>query len=115
VSDPGQKPHLVSIQQAVAATDDYGGETLTWHTSATAWAEVLYGTGQERREAAQENASQTATFIFDWGPTTTAAIRPTWRLYCFDTVWDVASAVVVGANREVHVTAVANLDAAIDS
>lgn len=114
MSQPGQRPHLVEIQQAVTVTDDYGGESQTWHTSATAWAEVRYGTGQERREAAQENASQAATFVFDWGPET-AAIRPTWRLYCFDTVWDVASAVVVGANREVHATAVANLDAAVDS
>lgn len=112
--DQGQRPHLVRIQRATTVVDDYGGETLTWYDYATAWAQVLYGTGQERREAAQENASQAATFDFDYNPDV-AAIRPTWRLYCFDTVWDVSSAVIIGANRAVHVTAVANLDAAIDS
>lgn len=87
---------------------------MTWHDLAMGYAAVRYGTGQERREAAQENASMSATFEFDWNPTI-AATRPTDRLYCFDTVWDVASAVVVGANRDVHITAVANLDAEIDS
>lgn len=109
MSDPGQRPHLVHIQEAVTVTGTLGGETKTWSDSGTAWAEVLYGSGQERREAAQENATQAATFIFDWSPQV-AAIQPTWRLYCFDIAWDVASAVTVGANKEVHVTAVANLD-----
>lgn len=114
MTDPGERPHLVSIQQAISATDDYGGETKTWHEVGTAYALVLYGTGQERREAAQDNATQAATFNFDWN-SMVAGILPTDRLYCFDTVWDVASAVVVGGNKEVHVTATANLDAAIDS
>lgn len=114
MTDPGQRPHLVRIQRSVTATDDYGGETKTWHDLATAWARVRYGTGQERREAAQERATQAATFEFDWNPET-SAIRPTDRLYCFDAVWDVASAVTIGANAEVHVTAIANLDAEIDS
>lgn len=110
----GERPHFVTIQRATTAVDDYGGETKTWHTLATGWAAVRYGTGQERREAAQENAAVAATFEFDWNPTV-AAIRPTDRLYCFDTVWDVASAVIIGGNSEVHVTTTANLDAEIDS
>ena len=108
--DAGNRPHLVRLQQATITTGTLGGETKTWHDIGTAWAAILYGTGQERREAAQENASQAATFMFDWSPQT-AALRPTDRLYVFDTVWDIASAVVIGGNREVHVTAVANLDA----
>lgn len=114
MTQPGERPHYVLIQRAVTSADDYGGETKTWHTQATGYAAVRYGTGQERREAAQENASQAATFEFDWSPTL-SAVQPTDRLYCFDTVWDVASAVVVGANRDVHITAIANLDAEIDS
>lgn len=112
--DPGNRPHLVRIQAPVTATGTLGGETHTWHDEGTAWAAVLYGTGQERREAAQENATQQATFNFDYSPET-AGIRTTWRLYVFDTVWDVHSAVIIGANRDVHVTATANLDAEIDS
>lgn len=114
MTQPGERSQLVRIQRAVTAADDYGGESKTWHDLGTAWAAVRYGTGQERREAAQENASQAATFDFDYSPQT-AGIRPTDRLYCFDTVWDVASAVVIRANEAVHVTAIANLDAEIDS
>ena len=110
----GDRPHLVRIQRATTATDDYGQGEQTWHDLATGWARVRYGTGQERREAAQENASQAATFEFDWNPTL-AAVKPSDRLYVFDTVWDVASAVTIGGNREVHITAVANLEAVIDS
>lgn len=114
MTDPGERPHLVTIQRAVTATDDYGGETQTWHMHTTGWARVRYGTGQERREAAQENASLAATFEFDWTPTL-AALKPTDRLNVFDTVWDVASTFVIGGNKEVHITAVANLDAEVDS
>lgn len=114
MSDPGERPHFVTFQRAVISSDDYGGETKTWQTLATGYAAVLYGTGQERREAAQENASVAATFIFDWSPTF-ASVRTTDRLYCFDTVWDIASVVVIGANRDVHITTTANLDVEVDS
>lgn len=111
----GQRPHLVTIQRQGSPSDDgYNSIPGAWATHATAWARVRYGTGAERREAAQENATQAATFEFDWTPTL-AAVRPTDRLICFDTAWDVASAVTVGGNDEVHITAVANLDAEIDS
>lgn len=106
----GERPHLVRIQQASISSGGLGGETRTWSDIGTAFAMVTYGAGQERREAAQENASVAATFDFDWSPMT-AAIRPIDRLYCFGTKWDVASAVVIGANEAVHVTAIANLDA----
>lgn len=114
MTDPGERPHLVTIQRATVSADDYGGEVRTWHTHATAWAKASYGTGQERREAAQENASQTATFMFDWSPTL-AGVTASDRLYIFDTVWDITANVTIGQNRESHITAVANLDAEIDS
>jgi head-tail adaptor len=110
----GERPHYVVIQRATVTQDDYGTEIATWHDLATGYAAIRYGTGQERREAAQESAAVAATFEFDWNPTI-AAVRTTDRLYCFDTVWDVASAVTIGANFEVHITTTANLDAEIDS
>lgn len=114
MTDPGERPHLVTIQRATVATDDYGGEVRTWHDHATGWAKIAYGTGQERREAAQENASQTATFMFDWNPTL-AAVTTKDRLEIFSTVWDITGNVTIGINRESHITAVANLNAEIDS
>lgn len=114
MTDPGRRPHLVIIQRAVTSTGSLGGQTRTWHESARGWARVSYGPGQERREAAQENASVAATFEFDWSPAI-AGTLPTDRLYVFDTVWDIASAVVIGGNRDVHITAMANLDEELDS
>lgn len=114
MTDPGERPHLVTVQRKTVATDDYGGETATWHTLTTAYARIRHGTGQERREAAQEAASQAATFEFDWNPTL-AAVKPADRLYVFDIVWDIASVAVIDGNREVHMAAVANLEAAVDS
>lgn len=114
MTDPGERPHLLTIQRATVTQDDYKSEVRTWHTYATGWAKVAYGTGQERREAAQENANQTATFMFDWSPAL-AGVTAKDRLYVFDTVWDITGNVVIGGNRECHLTAVANLDAVIDS
>lgn len=110
MTDPGARPHLVRIQRATVSEDTYGGETKTWHDHATGYARLSHGTNQERREAAQENASQVATFDFDWNPTI-AATLPSDRLYVFSTVWDIVSAVVVGGNRAVNITAIANLNA----
>lgn len=106
----GQRSHLVRIQQASVSTGGLGGETRVWNDIGTAWAEFFPGSGQERREGAKESASVPAVFNFDHMPLT-AAIKPTDRLYCFSTVWDVFSAVTIGSNESVDVTTLANLDA----
>lgn len=115
MTDPGDRPHLLTFQRQGAGTDD--GYTVlpgTWYTLTTAWARIRHGSGQERREAAQENASQAATFECDWSPDL-AAVLTTDRIIVFDTAWDITNRAVIGGNREVHFTAVANLDAVIDS
>lgn len=58
----GRRDQLITIQSGTATTDDYGGETLAWTTLATEWAAVLYGRGDERRQAAVEQGQQAATF-----------------------------------------------------
>jgi SPP1 family predicted phage head-tail adaptor len=62
---------LVTFQRATTTTDDYGGETQSWTDLQKAWARVRFGTAQERRQAAQESSSQSATF--ECNPT--AALR----------------------------------------
>lgn len=114
MTDPGQRPHLVTIQRAIVAEDDYGGETRTWHDHLTAWARVRYGLGEERRVAEQENASQTAIFDFDWSADL-ASVTMKDRLRVFSTSWDIIGNVTVGNNRDILISAVANLDAEIDS
>lgn len=74
---------------------------------ARAWARIRFGTGQERREAAQERASMTATFECLWTPIL-ATVVETDRIVAFDKDWDVISAAPIGVNRELHFTAVSS-------
>jgi SPP1 family predicted phage head-tail adaptor len=57
-----ERTELIVFQRATVTTDDYGQEIETWADYATRRARVRFGTAQEKREAAQESASQTATF-----------------------------------------------------
>lgn len=86
--DPGKRDMLVTFERGTPTTDDYGGETISWATLTTAYAEIIYGTGQERREAAQERASQIATFKCDWNPTL-AGVVITDRISFESEAWDI--------------------------
>jgi SPP1 family predicted phage head-tail adaptor len=57
-----QRTELIVFQRATVTTDDYGQEIETFADYVTRRARVRFGTAQEKREAAQESASQTATF-----------------------------------------------------
>lgn len=111
MTDPGARPHLVTIERATIEQDDYGGEVLTWGELVTAYARVSHGSGSERREAAQEAAVQAATFEFDWNPIL-EGVRAKDRLQAFGSAWDIVSVAVIGANRDVHITATVELESA---
>ncbi len=100
----GNRNRRITIERAVVVTDDYGGESSTWANHTEAWAEVLFGTGAERREAAQESGSAPATFIVLWTPTL-AALKLTDRIQAFGTAWDIQSIAPVGLHKEIHITA----------
>lgn len=113
MTDPGQRPHLIVIQRRGAGADDgYTTQPGAWAEYARAWARIRYGTAAERREAAQESASRVATFECDWS-SILQAVKSTDRLIAFDTGWDISDAAVIGGNKEVHITAVANLEAEV--
>jgi SPP1 family predicted phage head-tail adaptor len=57
-----ERTELIVFQRATTADDDYGQPVETWADYATRRARVRFGTAQEKREAAQESASQTSTF-----------------------------------------------------
>lgn len=99
----GRRNRLISIERAGAATDDgYTRQPGAYAELTKAWAEVLFGTGQERREAAQESAAQTATFIILANPTT-RTLTPVDRIN-WQGIWDITSAIPVGM-AEIHLTA----------
>ncbi len=100
----GKRNRRITFERATATTNDYGEDVRTWADYAAAWAEVLFGTGQERREAAQEAGSQAATFIVPWSPSL-AAVAVTDRINALSATWDITSIAPVGLNKELHFTA----------
>lgn len=91
----GKRDRLVIFERATVATDAYGGETQTWGEYHRAYAEVRWGTGQERREAAQERASVAATFQV-LANSFTRALTPGDRLTLDGVAYDITSAVPNG-------------------
>ncbi len=101
----GERTTRVVFERGVATTDDYGGESLAWGVVATVQAKVLYGTGQERRQAAQEGSDQPSTVMVHWTPAL-ASIGAKDRASFDGTVWDIASPPArVGHNDELHFSA----------
>lgn len=86
--DAGKRDRKVVFERYSVAVDDYGGETQTWSALQEAWAQVKYGTAQERRQAAQEASSQTATFEVD-PSTALLTVGPTDRIVFEDDNWDI--------------------------
>lgn len=59
----GQRDTLIIFQRDVGVgKDDHGGKIEDWQEYCQEWAAVRFGSAQERREGAQESASQVATF-----------------------------------------------------
>lgn len=94
----------IAIQRATTVTDEYGDETEAWTLYAEAFAQVRFGSSQERREAAQEIASQTATFVVLWSPTL-AAVTPQDRI-SWNGAWDITgTAPSLALNEHLEITA----------
>lgn len=102
--DPGKRESLITFERGSATTNDYGEDVMSWNEVTQAWARVRFGTGQERREAAQERASQAATFECEFSPIL-AAIALTDRIAFDSDSWDIVSKSPLG-HREIHFAAV---------
>lgn len=99
----GRRDNLVTLQRYTTTQDESGQEVETWAPLGTAWAAVYYGTGQERREAAREQGSQTATFeVLANATTRSVTVRD--RIV-FDGTWDITAANPIG-RKEIALTAV---------
>lgn len=109
VSDPGERDTLITFQRGTLVTDDYGSnlEFTSPTLITTAYASVRYGAGDERREAAQNRATQAAIFECDWNPTL-AGVTEKDRIFVNETpteFWNIASKSPLG-HREIHFAAV---------
>lgn len=80
----------IVVQRATVSTDDYGGEVEAWVQLCAPWVEITYGTGNERRVAAQESATLTATFRVR-ADAITSGITTRDRIAFDGGLWDIAS------------------------
>jgi head-tail adaptor len=88
-----QRRELITFLAASESTNDYNEVVDGWanpSTLATRNARVKFGTAQEKREAAQEAASQTATFECHRSPELDA-IPTTARIGYDGSQWDITA------------------------
>ena len=58
----GPRNQLVSFESFTATQDEYNEDVLTWSEICEEWAQIFYGRGDERRQAAMEQGVQPAVF-----------------------------------------------------
>lgn len=88
--DAGELDRRIVVERATIETDDYGGETKSWSQWCNPWAKVTYGRADERRQAAQEEASLAATFRVR-ANVKTSDIKTTDRIVYDNAMWDISS------------------------
>ena len=103
--EAGARHQKITLQRFTATTDDYGGETQkTYADLSVEWAEVVFGTGRERRAAVQEGGIQAATFnMLNNSITRSLTLRD--RISYLGSFWDIQSVNPIGDNKGITVTA----------
>ena len=86
----GRRDTLIELQRYTATQDAYGEEVATWAAIGTEWADIYYGKGSERREAAKEQGEQPATFEV-LANALTIALKPIDRINLGGVLWDIHS------------------------
>ena len=95
---------LITLERATTERNGYGEEIETWGEVGKEWANVVYGRGSERREAAMEQASQPATFYVA-DNALTRSIMTTDRIV-LEGPWDIESNVPSANRVEREITAI---------
>ncbi len=99
----GRRDTLIQFQRAETEQDEYGEDVCTWSSLGSEWASIIWGRGDERRQAAQESASQAATFqVLD--NSVTRALLVTDRIVS-DGDWDITG-IAYPIRGEIELTAV---------
>lgn len=101
----GPRNRRIVFQRKTVIEDDYGEEIETWTDYAILLAHVIWGTGAERREAAQLSASQPATFRV-LADSKTLALNVQDRIRFAGGLWNITSVVPLGLNEGMEVTAI---------
>lgn len=101
----GLRNRRIIFQRKTSIEDEYGEEIEIWADYTTAWGQVIWGSGAERREAAQISASQPATFRV-LGNSITLTLGVLDRVSFAGGLWNIISVVPLGLNEGVEVTAI---------
>ncbi|MGB6230835.1 MAG: phage head closure protein [Litorimonas sp.] len=99
----GSLDRRITVQSLSTTENAYGEPLEAWADDRKLWAAYSPGTGQERREAAQERATVTATFIVRDSAHTRALSASANRIAFGGQVWDIVSA-LPSARRGDHIT-----------
>ena len=86
----GARRTLVIFERATSSRNSFNEEKPAWAEHGRARAQVYFGQGSERREAAQERGRQSATFRM-LANATTRGVKMTDRLSALGSAWDIVS------------------------
>lgn len=104
----------ISIERLGAGVDGFGHKTVNpdWREKCRAWAGIVFGSGGEQREAAQQGGSQTATFyVAASEKTAMTSVRDRIRYPLSDRdprkwpTWEIQAVVELGLNEGFALTA----------
>lgn len=102
----GARIHRIVFERKGEAQDHSGEAVEAWSSLYGAMAQVFYGRGDERRQAAQESGSQTATFGV-LATTGTRAVGIADRIAYAGAAWDITGIALDTPKRgEIEFTAV---------
>lgn len=109
----GKRRHKVVIErEQVTGKDSFNADVVEWVTWSTDMADIFFGSGREQREAAQESASQAASFeVLSHAKTRALLATDRLRYPVTDPVpanwpiWDIQAFNDLGANEGVRITA----------
>lgn len=102
--EAAKRDQRIRIQRATMTRNRLQEDVPGWATIGTRSAQVAYGNFAERHQAAQEGATQVATFGVQWDPVTKALTAKD-RILFEGFVWNIKAAAPATRNKGVWITA----------
>lgn len=91
----GDRDTRIAFERFTSGQDGYGEQTEVWASIGTSMAKVYFGRGDERRQAAREQATKQATFNVAQNAVT-RGITETDRIKVGAVTWDITDISPIG-------------------
>lgn len=91
----GDRDTRIAFERLTSGQDNYGEQTESWDALGTSMAKVFYGRGDERRQAAREQANKQATFNVAQNAVT-RGITETDRIKVGAVIWNITDISPIG-------------------